>query len=262
MRRIARLARAALLAAIAALPAAAVVTTPAAAQTGGDWRFQITPYVWGVGLGGDLSLGGFTVEIDKSFSDVLRDLDGAFFISGFARRDRLVFMGDLSWSSSSRSGVLPAPAPGLPAQGRVRQTSLTLAGGYRVAATPGATIDLLAGLRHWRLNASASAPAVPEVGFPGFAASRSASFTDPIVGARLNVELAPGWSTLLYADMGGAGVGSRFTGQLLATVNYQLSEQAWISAGYRHLVVDYRGSGGFRADMRMSGPLIGATWQF
>ncbi len=68
----------------------------AAAQAGGDTAFQITPYAWATGLGGNLTVGAQSVAIDKSFSDILKDLDGAFFLSGFGRVDRFVFLGDLS----------------------------------------------------------------------------------------------------------------------------------------------------------------------
>lgn len=238
------------------LPGAGPLAGAAAAQSGGDWSFQITPYVWATGLGGDLTIGPRRIRIDRSFSDVLRDLDAAAFVTGFARRDRLVLLGDLSWSSSSRAGLLPPPLPGpLPAEGRLRQTSLTLAAGYRVADTPGATVDLLAGLRHWRVEASARVPAL------GFAASRSTNFTDPILAARIRADIAPGWSTLVYADVGGFGVGSDLTLQVVATVTYQLSEQISVSGGYRHLHVDYH-RGGARVDMDMSGPLLGVTWRF
>ncbi len=238
----------------AAFLAASGLAMPAAAQSGGDTVFQITPYAWATGLGGSLGLGARKIEFDKSFRDVLSDLDGAFFLSAFARHERLVFLGDLSWSSSSRAGVLPAPAP-VRARGRLRQTSLTLAAGYRVIEAPGPTVDLLGGLRHWRIEASASAPAL------GFSETRRANFTDPILGVRLNAPIAPRWSSILYADIGGFGVGSRRSGQVLATVNYAVSSDVFLSAGFRHLEVDYR-SGGLRVDTRLSGPLIGASFRF
>ena len=106
--------------------AAAVLSTGLAPAMAQDWSGQITPYVWGAGLGGDVTpfAGAPTLSFDKSLSEVLEDTDGAFFLSGFARRDRLVLMGDLSWSTSSKAGTLP---PGLPAEGKVTQRSLTLA---------------------------------------------------------------------------------------------------------------------------------------
>jgi hypothetical protein len=232
----------------------------AQAQANTDTAFQITPYVWATGVGGDITpfTGAPTVAISKSFTDLIKDLDVAFFVSAYARRGNLVFMGDVSSSSSSRSGA--APVLGLPASGKLTQTSVTALAGYRVAQTETATFDILGGLRHWRVKGAVDVPAVPQV-FPGAAASRTVNFTDPIIAARANFQIAPGWSALLYADVGGFGVGSKITAQLLGTVNYQMRENAFLSVGYRHLHVDYR-SGGTRFDMRMSGPIIGATLRF
>jgi len=232
----------------------------AQAQSGPDVVYQITPYVWATGVGGDITprAGSETVSISKSFSDLIGDLDAAFFLSAYARAGNLVFMGDLSTSSSSRDGRVPGL--GIPATGKLRQTSLTALAGYRVAQTPDATFDILGGARHWRVKGEIDVPSIPNV-FPGAAAERSVSFTDPIIAARANFQLAPGWSGLLYADFGGFGVGSRSTAQLLGTVNYQLRENAFLSVGYRHLHVDYRSSG-TRFDMRMSGPILGATLRF
>lgn len=230
-------------------------TGRSAAQGAGAWHLQVTPYVWATGLGGDIRPFGTdpAVRIDTSFSELLRDLDGALFVSGLARRGRLVLLGELSWSSSSRAGVVPVPPAGLPAEARLRQTSVTLAGGWRAVARPGATVDLLAGARYWRLRGQV-ASALGTL-------SSTRSFTDPIVGARLNLRLAPQWSAILHADAGGFGVGSRLATQVVGTVNYRTARGITLSAGYRHLAVDYR-RGSTRFDLRMGGPILGATWQF
>lgn len=247
----------------AAVFSLASIAGAAQAQSGAETVYQITPYAWATGVGGDITVPGApTISIDKSFSDLIKDLDVAFFVSAYARHGNIVFMGDLSTSSSSRSGVTPSPpAPGpLPATGKLRQTSITALVGYRVASSPEATFDILAGARHWRVRGEVDVPPVPGL-FPGASATRSRSFTDPLIAARANFQIAPGWSALLYADVGGFGVGSRSTAQLLGTVNYQVRENAFLSVGYRHLHVDYR-DGGTRFDMRMSGPIVGATLRF
>lgn len=220
-----------------------------------QWSGQVTPYVWATGAGGSITpfAGGPTAEIDKSFSELLEDLDVAFFISGYVRRDRFVLIGDFSHSSSSKEGRIPAL--GIPAEGRLRQTSLTLAGGYRVADGPGVALDLLAGARFWWLRGSVQVP------LAGVDRSPELSFVDPIVAARANIGLAQRWSALVYGDIGGFGAGSHSTRQLLGTVNFRASEHLYLSAGYRDLHVDYR-SGGTRVDAVLSGPLLGATWRF
>jgi hypothetical protein len=226
---------------------------------------QITPYVWATGLGGEIRpfAGAPTVAVNKSFSELLSDLDAAFFISGLLRKDRFVLLADVSTSISSREGMLPsppAPAP-LPATGRLRQTSATLAGGYRVAATDAVTLDLLAGLRIWDVRATATVPPVAAIGFPGAGGSAGRGFVDPIIAGRVNANLASSVSALVYADIGGFGAGSDHTLQLLGTLNWQVSQRVALSAGYRHLEMDYRKRGSL-IDMAMSGPLLGVTIGF
>lgn len=241
----------------AALAPAARAADPTSDGVSG-WTGQVTPYVWATGLGGDIRpiTGAPTLSFDSSFSEVLKDLDGAFFLSAYARRDRLVLMGDLSWSSSSRAGHLPT---GLPAEAKLRQRSVTLLAGWRaIEGEVGggrATLDVLGGLRAWSIRS--------EVSLAGgmLRAERDKDFIDPILALRANLALAPRWSLILYADYGGFGVGSESTSQILATLNHQLGDDIWVSGGYRALRVDYR-SGGTLADVTMAGPLLGVSWRF
>ena len=245
------------LAAVAWLPVAAVAQQSASSaeeSVTDRWALQLTPYLWASGVGGDLRpfRGGSVVSIDKSFSEVLKHSDGAFFLTGYARRNRLVLLGDVSYSSSSRDGKLP---PGLPASGSFRQASATLAAGYRAISNADINLDLLAGLRAWSVKASV------DVAGGLVQTSPEKRFVDPVLGLRAHIPIAPRWSALAYGDVGGFGMGSRATHQVAATVNYQWSEQAFVSLGYRVLTLDYR-RGGTRIDVTMAGPLLGATWRF
>lgn len=229
----------------------AAAVAPAQAQ---DWSGQVTLYGWGAGVTGDFTpfAGAPTLSFEKSLSEVLEDLDGAFFATGFARRGDLVFFGDFTYSSSSRSGLVP---PGAPASGEVTIRSLTLAAGKRFDAGGGTTVDAMAGLRAWSLDGSVSVPAAaisfaPETGF-----------VDPILAVRVNTPLADRWSLLGYADIGGFGLGSDFTWQVALTANYQASDRLYLSAGWRHLYVDYSDDGTV-FEGAMTGPVIGATFTF
>ncbi|RDC74818.1 hypothetical protein DLJ49_02205 [Rhodovulum sp. 12E13] len=237
----------------AALAVALGVPAVAPAQPA-DRAAQITPYVWATGIGGSIRpvARGPELEFDSSFSEVLEDLDGAFFVSGLVRQGRFVALGDFSTSTSSRGGTLP---PGLPAEGEVTQSSLTLAAGYRAQADPAWTIDFLAGVRFWTLDAQLDVPAL------GVSASRDVTFADPILAARTRVSLADDWSLIVYGDVGGFGVGSEQTGQVMATVNYAATDRLYLSAGYRQLHVDYEDDG-VAIDATFSGPILGVTFAF
>jgi hypothetical protein len=237
----------------AAAVAAAIATLPMTVQAQ-DWTGQVTLYGWGAGVGGDFTpfTGAPTLSFDESLSEVLEDLDAAFFVTGLARRGDLVLFGDFTYSSSSRSGVVP---PGVPASGEVTLASLTLAAGQRFQAGGGTTLDLMGGFRAWSIDGLVSVP------LAGVSLAPEQNFVDPIVALRVNTPLAGDWSLLGHFDLGGFGVGSEMTWQASVTANYRASENLYLSVGWRHLYVDYR-SGGTVFEGAMSGPVIGATWRF
>lgn len=245
---------------MATLIAGSLICLPAYSQSAQDpideanaWRFQVTPYVWMAGLEGSVRpvQRSPTLNVDKSFSDILDSLDAAVFLTGTARYGRYVVHGDFSYVATSDSASLPL---NLSARAKVRQTSMTLVGGYNWALGASSSLDVMAGMRAWKINAKAQVP--------GIVSARSdTSFVDPIVAARWRYDVNSRWSTLLYADVGGFGAGSKSTWQLLGTVNYQVADNTFVSLGYRQLSVDYD-SKGKRLDFKQGGPLAGLTFTF
>lgn len=241
------------LAAAALLSIAALA--PITAQAGSsEWSGQVTLYGWGAGVTGDFRPfpGAPRLSFDRSFSDVLKDSDGAFFMTALARRGDLVFFGDLTYSASSRGGRVP---PGIPASGKLEMRSVTLAAGKRFQAGPNTTLDLLGGARFWSIDGSVAVP------LAGISFAPEARFTDPVVALRANTQLSPRWSLLAYVDGGGFGVGSDVTWQVAVTANYKVSEHFYLSGGWRHLYIDYT-DGGADFEGSMTGPIVGATFRF
>ncbi|WP_018698421.1 hypothetical protein [Amorphus coralli] len=242
---------------------ALLLAAPAGAAADDDWRFQVTPYLWGAGSKAEIRprAGGPTFESDMSFGDIFDRLDGAFFLTASARYKRFVVSGDLTWVSlsddGSITGVLPVPVS---VKGDLTQTSQTLTAGYSVAAQPKGALDIVGGLRAWQIDASASAEAriAPSYAL-GASTSRGLSWVDPIVGVRGRYEFAPDWSVIGYADVG--GYDGRTTWQAFATLNYRISDAFYVSAGYRHMALDYD-DGDTRLDLELGGPIIGATLRF
>lgn len=218
-----------------------------------EWVGQVTPYVWAIGVNGNFKpfSGAPNLSFSRSFSESRKDVEGAFFLSGFARKDRFVMLADVSYSSSSRQGSI---APGIKAEGELKQRSVTLAGGWRVLQEETWVLDILAGARHWNIESSVRAPGI-------LRASVKKNFTDPILAVRGNVQLTPRWSTIAYLDAGGFGVGSEHTVQALLTANYQMSDSFFLSGGYRWLDFDYRDDGA-KLDWNMQGPMLGVSWRF
>lgn len=228
----------------------------AQAADGGDadaWRFQATPYVWMSGMEGQVRpfRSAPMANVHKSFSELMDSLDAAAFVTGTARRGAFVLQADVTHASTSDSTPLPI---GIAADVKVRQSSVTVTAGYAWMTTERTGIDLMGGLRYWDISAAVNVPAV-------VSARSDTSFVDPIAAVRWRQSLAPRWSSVTYVDVGGFGMGSDATWQVLALANYQASDNLFLSVGYRHLSVDYRDSGK-RLDVALSGPMLGVTYRF
>lgn len=219
----------------------------------------LTGYLFASALSGRASTtsGLPPANIDLSFGDVLKDLDFGAMSAIEIRNGRWGLVGDLMYSNVSPGGTIP----GFPAlQAGLRQRSLTLQGNlfYRIHEAEGTTFDLGAGLRYWKLDNEGS---VGPAGGPAVTFADEADWIDPVIAARFRSRLNGPFSVTLAADIGGFGVGSDLTYQLLGTLDYQKSERLTFRAGYRVLSVDYD-DGGFVYDIRMQGPVIGMTYRF
>ena len=100
-------------------------------------------------------------------------------------------------------------------------------------------------------------------------AEKSVSWVDPLVGARIRHQFAPAWNFVVSGDVGGFGVGSKFSWQVLAPLDHEIcrSKTATWSAmlGYKALNVDYSQGSGltlYDFDMTMHGPIFGVTARF
>jgi hypothetical protein len=246
---------------VALLPGVAAAGDPDGDR---NWAVQITPYLWAAGIDGDVSpfKAAPTISIEKSFSDVLDDLNFGGFVNLYARYDKFIFNGDVMYVDTTDSkviGSLPllGPTPGLSADVDTVQFTSTLEAGYRVYESPQVTFDVLGGARIWSISNDVT------VKYAGFSRSHGEDFSwvDPVIGARAFVNLSDRFSFLFQGDIGGFGVGSDFTWQALATVNYNLTDKWTLSAGYKALSVDYD-SDGHVFDTTLSGPVVGATFRF
>jgi len=244
----------------AALPCAATAQQDA-------WRVQVTPYVWGPSVSGDIRPDPRlpSVHFDLSLGDILEDLDAAFFLDATARRGRFVMMLDLTYADQSlgERWEIPktsfTPEIDIDVDVDLEITSSAFAVGYAVVHEPDIGLDLMAGARIWSADLTVDVPnripRLPE------RFSESGVWADPIIGARLHYTLVPRWSVLGYADYGGFELAAESTWQAAATVNYRIDERWLVSAGYRALALDYD-DGGLDLDIMIAGPLVGVTAQF
>jgi len=233
-----------------------------------NWALQISPYMWAAGLKGDVSpfRRAPTIGVEKSFSDVMDNLNFGGFVNIWGRYDRFVFSADVMYVNTTESHAfgplppLPIPVPpGIVVNGKLdsSQFTATVQGGYRIVDAPVFTLDVLGGARFWRLSNTVTVSAL------GLSRSYGASFgwADPLVGVRAFLRLTENLSLQAQADIGGFGAAADSTWSALATVNYAFTDHLSVSAGYKVLDVDYDRDGHVYKT-RLSGPVAGLTWRF
>ncbi len=114
---------------------------------------------------------------------------------------------------------------------------------------------------------------VPLLGFQQSGAlaldkSGTMQWIDPIIGLRLRHRIGPGDEFQLRGDIGGFGVGSKFSWQLAGGYSHDMKIGDWTitnTVGYRALSVDYSngtGSGQKGMDAIIHGPVMETSFRF
>jgi hypothetical protein len=241
-------------AADAALPELAPVLPPEA-----GWTFTMAPYFWMAGMDGDIGQFGLApIHVDASFSDVMENFDIGAMAVGEARNGKFGVAFDFMYVNLSADVATPF---GIVAD-NVEVTSQTLTAlaalEYRVLETDTASVDLMAGGRLWWVETD-----VDPQGGPGDALyfSDGDTWVDPIIGAKGRVNLSDQFYLTGWGMVGGFGVSSDFTWDVMAALGYEFTDRISMVGGYRALGVDYSDDG-FLFDVVQHGPILGAVFRF
>jgi hypothetical protein len=265
-----------------------------------SWTYSATLYAWLPMMNGSATVKGRTTDVNVDFNDLMnlvRDSEipkDLFALRGYfeARKGRLSLFADLVYlkvaldASMTRSrGIDELNATvGASAGLKVEMFIAEMAAAYEVArwgstGAPGSgtAIDVFAGARAWwqKADASLALSGTLNIGDLTLNADRTATasgnvaWVDPLIGLRLRHQFAPGWNFIASGDVGGFNVGSKFSWQALAALNYDFyvhNNVTWSGMlGYKALFVDYsQGSGltHYEYDMTMHGPVFGVTARF
>lgn len=244
-----------------ALLAATLLSWPveakAAGKTASDWRFASTFYVWVSDLEGDLRTAGPVepVTVDLSYGKVLDHLKFAAMGTFQARKDRLIFLADLSYVHlGASSGIDIRDVDLLDAELDAAVFTATMLGGYRIAEGS-VDVDLLAGAR-LVVSDTDLVLSGPQRTVEG---DVTKSWIDPVIAMHIGIPVSQHTTLAVYGDLG-AGA-SDFTWQTVIGVQQQISDHWRLSAGWRHYAVDYD-KGQFLYDVKQSGPILGARFEF
>jgi hypothetical protein len=222
-----------------------------------NWNFSLAPlYLWMVDMDGDMGIGPIDTGVNIPFEDIFDNLETVFtFHFEGLHRTNWGFLLDLSYidiNSSQSVGPLQLSIDFV--------SVLAEAGGYyRFGEGPHA-FDVLAGIRYTKLEPDIifTTPPLPVFG-------KTFDWVDPIIGLRYRYDFNEKWLLHLRGDIGGFGVGSDSTWNVIGFIQWKPWKYAGILAGYRALDQDYEdGSGAdrFKYDMRLHGPVIALNFMW
>ena len=240
----------------------------AADQASDDWRFRIAPYLWAISLDGNITARGRTADVDASFSDIVKDLNGGIFLLAEAQKGPVSLFGDVTYadleSESSRGPFSVETDVDLLVFnfGVAYQAAKFRLNEYDAERPISLLIEPILGGRLFYLDTKLKPSRIPSV-------SSSETWVDPVVGLRLSSDVTPRWNLRAVGDIGGFGVSSELTWQAMALAGYRFGLFADNDAnavfGYRALFDDYKtGSGTSRSgiDATFHGPILGLEIKF
>jgi len=242
--------------ALAADPALPEVPSELPPESG--WTFAVAPYVWMAGITGTVAqFGAPAIDVDASFIDVLENFDIGLMGVGEARNGRFGVLVDFQYVHLSATADTPFP---LAEQVEVTSQTFTslLAGEYRVFESDTSSVDLLAGGRLWWVDTDIDpigGPADPQFFNDGD------TWVDPIIGAKARMDISKNFYFTTWGMIGGFGVSSDFTWDVMAALGYEVTDTISMVGGYRALGVDYS-NGAFVFDVVQHGPILGAVFRF
>ena len=257
------------------------------------WQFRFTPYAWLLSVSGTVTARNQTIDFNTGFVDVIQNSDSLIgWMSYFeARREALAFYADVIWGKLKRSGDAAAyrnPVAGLSfsasagGSATIEFAVVEVGATYEVARWGGGrsftALDAVGGARYWYSSVDLTFGITGAVDLERLGLERSGNlaladsggtqWVDPVVGGNLRHQFAPGKEMRLRADIGGFGVGSKSSWQLLAAYSqeFKLSDAtlAW-SLGYRVLNVS-RETGSDTSvrgiDFTLYGPMAGLSFRW
>lgn len=212
-----------------------------------SWEFSLKPYLFLSGLSGSVTGNELTFPINSSFSDLVDNLRIGGFISLAGVKGQWGFLADFEYISlqGGNSGRVPVDL-------RLDTTIGELDATFGPARD--SSLKFVGGVRLFDVGQSLLIADEPTL-------EASATVVDPILGAIGAWEVGDHWLFQMRGDLGGFGIGSEFTYQLMLEFQWRISDSVGLPFGYR--VLGYRiQQDQVELDIKLSGLFLGLDFRF
>lgn len=236
---------------ISAAIAAATFQAAAPAVMAAESGFTITPYLWAVGIDGDIQARGTDANVSMDFQDVVDNLDMAGSVLLEANVGDWVSYAMVDYLGLD-TGDVETRFPGRDADLELDSTLATVATGYRVHMSERSTIDVQVGIRYAKMDTQVTIEGVGQ---------RDADNTiyDGILALRPRLALSKNWWFSPTLSIGAGD--SDLTWELSPQFVYDCACGWDVRVGYRNLNYDFE-KGSDSLDLTIKGPVIGVGFSF
>lgn len=238
-----------------------------------DWNLRIAPYVWLLGIKGQIAIdpdpvqlpelpippeqlpSGYSVyEIDLSFQEIVNSLKFALMLSGQYHFNRIVTQFNVSSLVLESDGITKWDYIFQNNTVRLAYAGGDLGIGYRVVPREKFKMDLLLGLKFVYFKVGLTTDLI---GQKPVSAELSNFWGEPVLG--MNISYRPlRWLELLgYGDVGPTLYNNKWTYQYVTSANFLITKHFYMTAGYRNYYVE-----GPIQEMSFTGTLSGMLIKF
>ena len=229
-----------------------LVSTLGQAQEADQWDWKITPYLWGMSMDGDVSIGPISQDIDLSFSDIVSELDiGGAVYAEFGKGNHAVHFDYTYVRLKPDPTELDSPPfpPNAELATKITMNLFEPAYNYRWNGPDGPAFVI--GARYTDMAIRMSPANLPAV-------TSGPSWWDYFIGVKTHNAISANWDFEFYGTVGAGGSDLPWTLQAMFSRSY--SNDNRLQLGMRVWGVDYSQGEGLKRtqlDLTYYGFMIG-----
>ncbi|WP_223034362.1 hypothetical protein [Hanstruepera marina] len=189
------------------------------------WELNLTPYIWTVGMKGDIIVNNIDAPLNLPFSDAVENFTIGGMFHAEAKKGKWSVMTDIFYAKLNQNEFPIQELESLNTEITVTQTMIELGGGYTFAELKTLKFDVLFGARYFDLDMEISADNISSIAI-------DENFIDPFIGLRIMNY----WNKFFIQgriDVGGFGVGSEVSYKFNGMLGYQFTKLFQLSLGYQ-----------------------------